>query len=425
MIGISELFGHRFVVDSRKVEKGDVFVAIKGQKVDGHNFVKDAISNGAFAVLVERDVGVKNQVIVPNTVEFLGQLSKKIVEKFDPKIVAMTGSNGKTSTKEIVHTIVNSQMPAFKNEGNLNSEIGLPLSIINSYKGEPVLVLEMAQRVVGDIDYLTKLFNPDIGILLNAASAHIGITGSEESILEGKWQITTYSKDVILNFDDERIVERSKSLNNQRIFSFGLTNGNYRFLEKRFNGEKTEMLFNTPEGVMYVSVNGYWTKAMALAILIGYIVSNVLEIEFNPSVLNDYKTLSGRFFVKTLNNLYIIDDSYNASYESFKHGMEEVVSNFRRPWYAVVGGMKELGEKSKEYHEKLSTLLEQLDGVIVYDIDEDTKYINPKNTLLRSENIEEIVQYLKSISQGTIYFKASRYYELEKIISEYERSIQK
>ncbi len=425
MIKISDLFGHRFVVDSRKVEAKDVFVAIKGQKVDGHDFVKDALSKGAFAVVVERDVGIENQVIVPDTVEFLGQLAKKIVEKFNPKIVAITGSNGKTSTKEIIHKIVSSQAPAFKNEGNLNSEIGLPLSIINSYKGEPVLVLEMAQRVVGDIEYLTKLFNPDIGILLNAASAHVGFTGSEEKILEGKWQITRYAKDVILNFDDERIVEKSKSLNSQRIFSFGLTNGDYRFLEKRFNGEKTEMLFSTPDGVTYVAVNGYWTKAMALAILIGYIVSNILEIDFNPSVLNNFQTLPGRFYVKLINNLYIVDDSYNASYESFKHGIEEVVSNFPRPWYAVVGGMKELGEKSKEYHEKLSTLLEQLDGVIVYDIDEDTKYINPKNTILRSDKVDEIVEYLRSISEGTIYFKASRYYELERIISEYERSIQK
>ncbi|MGC8956020.1 MAG: UDP-N-acetylmuramoyl-tripeptide--D-alanyl-D-alanine ligase [Fervidobacterium sp.] len=413
---LPELYGHRFVVDSREVKPGDVFVAIKGNRVDGHDFAKQAIENGAFAVIVEHDVKVENQIIVHNTIDFLGKLAKSIIESFNPKIVGITGSNGKTTTKEIVWSVLNAEIPTFKNEGNLNSEIGLPLSIINSYKGESLLVLEMAQRVVGDIEYLCKLFRPDVGVLLNVGSAHVGIAGNIESIFKGKWQIVENSKHALVNFDDPR-------MRCEKCRYFGTTGGDYILSSVKITGDSTilTILFEGQEH--YYQLPGYWTKSMALSVLVAFGVADMLDMPFNPVSLLNFKPLKGRFNVHRMNDGYIIDDTYNASYESFKAGIEEVMTGFPRPRYAVVGAMKELGEYSKTYHEQLSEILKDFDGVIVYDKEEESKYINSQNILFRSENFEEIVRFIKEkiIKDhllGTIYFKASRAVELDKMVVE-------
>jgi len=417
MVKVSDLLGHRFVVDSREVKLGDVFVAIKGSQVDGHDFAKQAVQNGAFAVIVERDVGIENQIVVPNTVQFLGQLASKIISKFDHKIIALTGSNGKTTTKEILWSVLNSERPTFKNEGNLNSEIGLPLSIINSYKGEALLVLEMGQRVVGDIEYLCKFFPPDIGILLNAGSAHVGIAGSLENIFKGKWQIVEGAKEALVNYDDERM----RTANCDKCRYFGTSGGDYVLKSKKFDGKSTLLNFYTGGNDYFYHLPGYWTKAMSISTLVSFAICDILDIIFNPSNLLEFKTLKGRFNVHNYRNGYVIDDSYNASYESFKIGIEEIRDYFPRPYYAVVGAMKELGEHSRYYHEQLSKLLEDFDGVIVLDKEEESVHINPPNVLFRSTSIDEITNFVQTRIlidnfSGTVYFKASHAVQLDQVV---------
>uniref|UniRef100_A0A7C4W201 UDP-N-acetylmuramoyl-tripeptide--D-alanyl-D-alanine ligase n=1 Tax=Fervidobacterium thailandense TaxID=1008305 RepID=A0A7C4W201_9BACT len=411
---LQELFGHRFVVDSRQVQPGDVFVAIKGQRVDGHDFVGDALAKGAFAVLVERDCGVQNQFVVPNTVEFLGMLAKEIVSKFQPKVIGITGSNGKTTTKEIVWSVLNAERPTFKNEGNLNSEIGLPLSIINNYRGEEILVLEMAQRVFGDIKYLCNLFPPDIGVLLNVGSAHVGVAGSLEQLFRGKWQIVEGSKEALVNFDDDR-------MRCPKCRYFGTKGGHYVLIDRKFKDGSTLLTFRMNGEDYYYKLPGYWTKALTLSVLVAFGVSDMLDIFFNPTGLLSFEPLKGRFNVHKLVGGYLIDDSYNASYESFKMGVEELLEHFPRPIYVVAGAIKELGEYSKEYHAKLSRLLEEVDGVIVCDSEEESKDIDSKNIIYRSSSHEEIVEFLRKyiIKEkfcGTVYFKASRAVQLERIV---------
>lgn len=415
-VKLSDLFGHKFVVDSRKINPGDVFVAIKGNNVDGHDFVKHAFENGAYAAIVEKDMGFENQIIVPNTVEFLGQLAKTIVEKFQPKIIGITGSNGKTSTKEIVWSVLSSEISAFKNEGNLNSEIGLPLSIINSYRGESILILEMAQRVVGDIEYLCKIFPPDIGVLLNVGSAHVGVAGSIENIFKGKWQIVENSKEALVNFDDER-------MRCTKCRYFGTTGGDYILSKREYNGSSTILTFVYEGEEFYYQLPGYWTKPMALSVLIAFGITDMLDVLFNPLNLVNYQPLKGRFNVHKFSKGYLIDDTYNASYESFKAGIEEVLENFPKPRYAIVGAMKELGEYSTYYHKKLSELLEQLDGVVVYDKEEESKDISCSNIIFRSADDKEIISFLNNrlindSFDGVLYFKASRAVELDKIVEE-------
>ncbi|MCX7653395.1 MAG: UDP-N-acetylmuramoyl-tripeptide--D-alanyl-D-alanine ligase [Fervidobacterium sp.] len=413
---LTDLVGHRFVVDSREVKPGDVFVAIKGNRVDGHDFSRQAIENGAFAVLVERNVGVENQVIVPNTVEFLNELAGKIIQKANGKIIGITGSNGKTTTKEIVANVLNAEIPTFRNEGNLNSEIGLPLCIINSYKGEKILVLEMAQRNVGDIQYLCRYFPPEIGVLLNVGSAHIGIAGSVMEIFKGKWQIVENSKRALVNYDDER-------MRCEKCRYFGISGGDYLLKSREYNGKTTLLTFKYENQEYYYQLPGYWTKPMALSVLVAFGITDMLDIIFNPKNLFEFKPPKGRFNVHSIDHGFLIDDTYNASFESFKTGIEEILENFPSPRYAVVGAMKELGEYSKYYHTELSKLLENLDGVIVYDKEEESKDINSNNVIFRSAESTEIVNFLKEKIlkkhfDGTIYLKASRAVGLDKVVDE-------
>ena len=413
---LTDLVNRKFVTDSRVIKTGEVFVAIKGNRVDGHDFAKQAVEKGAFAVIVEKDVGLDNQLIVPNTIEFLNELASKIVEKSNAKIIGITGSNGKTTTKEIVASVLNSEIPTFKNEGNLNSEIGLPLSIINSYKGEPVLVLEMAQRNVGDIAYLCKYFPPEVGVLLNVGSAHIGVTGSVNEIFRGKWQIVENSQRSLVNYDDERMrCEKCKY--------FGTVGGDYVLKSKQYNGSSTLITIEFENEEYYYQLPGYWTKPMVLSVLVAFGVADMLDIFFNPVGLLSFKPLKGRFNVHNISNGFIIDDTYNASYESFKAGIEEILENFPSPRYAVVGAMKELGEYSKYYHTELSKLLEKINGVIVYDKEEESRDINPSNVLFRSKDSTEVVNFIrekliKNDFTGTIYFKASRAVELDKVVEQ-------
>uniref|UniRef100_A0A7C5Y661 UDP-N-acetylmuramoyl-tripeptide--D-alanyl-D-alanine ligase n=1 Tax=Fervidobacterium nodosum TaxID=2424 RepID=A0A7C5Y661_9BACT len=415
-VKFTDLVNRRFVIDSREVKPGEVFVAIKGNRVDGHDFAKQAVEKGAFAVIVERDVGLDNQLIVPNTIEFLNELASKIVEKSSATIVGITGSNGKTTTKEIVASVLSSEVPTFKNEGNLNSEIGLPLSIINSYKGEPALVLEMAQRNVGDIEYLCKYFPPEVGVLLNVGSAHVGVAGSIGEIFRGKWQIVENSKRALVNYDDERMrCEKCKY--------FGTVGGDYVLKSKQYNGSSTLITIEFENEEYYYQLPGYWTKPMVFSVLVAFGVADMLDIFFNPTGLSNFKPLKGRFNVHNISNGFIIDDTYNASYESFKAGIDEILENFPSPRYAVVGAMKELGEYSKQYHTELSKLLEKIDGVIVYDKEEESVDINPSNVLFRSKIDTEVVEFikgniLKENFAGTIYFKASRAVELDKIVGQ-------
>lgn len=413
---IEELLRHRFVVDSREVRPGDVFVAIRGSRVDGHEFVGEAISKGAFAVVVERDVGVSNQLIVQDTVRFLGETARTLVASQRPVIVGITGSNGKTTTKEVVWAALNAEVGAFKNEGNLNSEIGLPLSVINNYRGERYLVLEMAQRVVGDIKYLCDLFPPTIGVLLNAGSAHVGVVGSLEEIFRGKWQIVEGSESALVNFDDPRMRCR-------RCRYFGRTGGDYVLVEKKFDGERTLLTFRKGSEDFFYALSGYWTTTMSLSALVAFGVLDMLDIFFNPLALAEFRPLKGRFNVHTVGAGFLIDDSYNASFESFKAGIEEVLENFPKPRYAVVGAMKELGPYSAEYHSRLSTLLEEMDGVVVCDAEEEAQAIAPRNVIYRSPSHDEIAAFLRKTLfkgdrafSGTLYFKASRAVQLEKVV---------
>lgn len=160
---------------------------------------------------------------------------------------------------------------------------------------------------------------------------------------------------------------------------------------------------------------------MTLSVLVAFSVCDMLDIIFNPNSLLEFRALKGRFNVHDYQAGYIIDDSYNASYESFKAGIEEVLLNFPRPYYAVVGAMKELGEYSEYYHRQLSELLENFDGIIVLDNEEESRYINTSNLIFRSPSLEEVTNFLsdrvlKPDFSGTVYFKASRAVELERIV---------
>jgi UDP-N-acetylmuramoyl-tripeptide--D-alanyl-D-alanine ligase len=160
---------------------------------------------------------------------------------------------------------------------------------------------------------------------------------------------------------------------------------------------------------------------MSISTLVSFAICDMLDIIFNPSNLLEFKTLKGRFNVHNYRNGYVIDDSYNASYESFRIGIEEIWDNFPRPYYAVVGAMKELGERSQYYHEQLSKLLEDFDGVIVLDKEEESVYINPPNVLFRSTSIDEITNFVQTRIlidnfSGTVYFKASHAVQLDQVV---------
>ena len=178
-------------IDSRNINENDLFIAIRGKNIDGHNYVLDAINRGASLIIVSEDISIKaNTMIIKvnDTIEILGVLANSMINKIKVPVIAVTGSNGKTTTKELIANLLATKYKVLKNKGNLNNHIGLPLTILE-YQDEDIIVLEMGMNHKGEIEKLTKICHPNIGVITNIGTAHIGNLGSKKNIYKAKLEI--------------------------------------------------------------------------------------------------------------------------------------------------------------------------------------------------------------------------------------------
>ncbi len=193
--------------DSRTCSKGMLYIPIKGENFDGHDFIEDAFKNGASTIITAKEVHYpeKNVVLVEDTLKALGDMARYYRNKSNAKVVGITGSVGKTSTKDMIYSVISTKFKTLKTEKNYNNHIGLPLTILN-WHDEEVMVLEMGMNHLNEIDYLTNIAKPDIAVITNVGTAHIGELGSIENILKAKLEITHGLKQngfLILNKDSD------------------------------------------------------------------------------------------------------------------------------------------------------------------------------------------------------------------------------
>ncbi len=363
------------VFDSRQVEAGSLFAAFVGERVDGHDFAAGAVAAGAVAVLAARPVDVP-AVIVPDVVAALGALAGAVVARIGTDVVALTGSAGKTSTKDLIAQVLQHHAPTVWTPGNLNNEIGLPITTLRATEETRHLVLEMGARGIGHIRYLTGLTPPRIGLVLNVGTAHIGEFGGREAIAVAKGELVealpaeAEGGIAVLNADDP-LVRAMSARTKARTVLFGeAEDADVRATEVRMTPSgQPSFTLHTPTGCSDVTLRLYGehhvSNALAAAAVAHVLGMSVDEI---ATALSEAGTLSRWRMEVTerADGVTVVNDAYNANPESMRAALRALAAmggaaraNGGRTW-AVLGPMAELGDDSLAEHDAVGRLVVRL-----------------------------------------------------------------
>jgi UDP-N-acetylmuramoyl-tripeptide--D-alanyl-D-alanine ligase len=368
----------KVVIDSRKVSQGDLFVAINGEKVDGHDFCHEAIKKGAIAVISSKElVGIPTLLVKEGnaasknvdqpTVIALGKLASYLLMKL-PNIfkIAVTGSSGKTTTKDLLFDLGNLIGPTVAPVGSYNNEIGMPQTILECDEKTKVLILEMGAREVGNIKKLCQIAKPDTSILLNIGSAHIEIFGSRELILKTKSEIIEClnAEDVaVLNHEDETF---SKQKTKAKVVSFGLSGADVSAKNVVLNDKAQasyELEFEGKVSQVNLKLVGAHQVSNSLAAAAVFLKKG-LDIDLVAKTLSNSVAKSKWRMQVEVNskNVTVINDSYNANPESMKAAIRTLKqAGADKKTFIIVGEMLELGSDSKQMHEEVADLIQKLD----------------------------------------------------------------
>ncbi|MGW1492858.1 UDP-N-acetylmuramoyl-tripeptide--D-alanyl-D-alanine ligase [Streptomyces sp. NPDC002402] len=358
------------VIDSRAVQPGALFAAFAGEKVDGHDYAERAAAAGAAAVLATRPVGVP-AIVVPDVTAALGALARSVVERLGTTTVALTGSSGKTSTKDLIAQVLQRKGPTVSPAGNLNNEIGLPLTALRAAEDTEHLVLEMGARYIGDIRYLTSLVPPKVSLVLNVGTAHIGEFGGREQIAEAKGEIVECLPPAdaggvaVLNADDP-LVRAMASRTKARVILFGeAADADVRAENVRLTRQgQPAFTLHTPTGCSDVTMRLYGehhvSNALAAAAVAHELGMSVDEIAL---ALSEAGTLS-RWRMEVTerpDGVTVVNDAYNANPESMRAALRALAAmgQGRRTW-AVLGQMAELGGEALAEHDAVGRLAVRL-----------------------------------------------------------------
>ncbi|MFE2142548.1 UDP-N-acetylmuramoyl-tripeptide--D-alanyl-D-alanine ligase [Streptomyces sp. NPDC059456] len=363
------------VFDSREVEAGSLFAAFVGERVDGHDYAERAVAAGATAVLATRPVGVP-AVVVPDVVAALGALAGAVVARIGTDVVALTGSAGKTSTKDLIAQVLQHHAPTVWTPGNLNNEIGLPITTLRATEETRHLVLEMGARGIGHIRYLTGLTPPRIGLVLNVGTAHIGEFGGREAIAQAKGELVealpaaSEGGVAVLNADD-LLVRAMSSRTKARTVLFGeAEDADVRATEVRMTPRgRPSFTLHTPTGCSDVTLRLYGEHHVSNA-LAAAAVAHVLgmSVEEIATALSGAGTLSRWRMEVTerADGVTVVNDAYNANPESMRAALRALAAmggaaqaNGGRTW-AVLGPMAELGDDSLAEHDAVGRLVVRL-----------------------------------------------------------------
>ncbi|MFD8698344.1 UDP-N-acetylmuramoyl-tripeptide--D-alanyl-D-alanine ligase [Kitasatospora purpeofusca] len=359
-------------VDSRKVRPGGLFAAFVGEHVDGHDYADRALAAGAVAVLASRPVGGPT-VLVDSVVDALGKLARAVVGRADAAVVALTGSAGKTSTKDLIAQLLQRLGDTVYPPGSLNNEIGHPMTALRVEDTTRHLVLEMGARHKGDIEYLTSITPPRIGLVLNVGTAHVGEFGSQEAIAEAKGELVEALPAegvAILNADD-RLVRAMASRTRARVVYFGESaEADVRARDVRLDSTgRPSFTLSTPAGSAPVQLRLYGEHhvsnalaAAAVATELGMTVDDTAEALSEAGALSRWRME----VVDRADGVTVVNDAYNANPDSMRAALRALISiggrgpERRRTW-AVLGEMRELGEDSLAEHDAIGRLAVRLD----------------------------------------------------------------
>lgn len=340
--------------DSRRQGENWVYLALRGERLDGHDFVEDAKKNGAILSIVERD-DITDSIVVRDSYRALKDIATEYRNRFDIRTVAITGSSGKTTTKDMVYYALNESAHTLRNIGNLNSEIGLPMTVLNLDRSHELGVFEMGMYHLGEIDYLAEIVKPNIGIITNVGTAHILNLKTRENILRAKLEIANYMSErdtLLINGDNDMLQSIEQSQIKPKLITFGLGNKNSIYAkEYEFTADNTrvmakildeELEFDIPTIGEHNILNAL--SALGAAKVLGH------DLSIATRGLAKYRASKYRMEKSEVGGKTIINDSYNANPDSMRAALSTLNYLSAKRKVAIIADMLELGENSSGYH---------------------------------------------------------------------------
>jgi UDP-N-acetylmuramoyl-tripeptide--D-alanyl-D-alanine ligase len=423
--------------DSREVEPGFLFFALKGKRFDGHEFIKEAIARGVKGAVVERmpdylrwddlprDVSI---ILVKDTLFALGELARYVRSLDSYKVIAITGSCGKTTTKEMTYQILSKFYKCGKNEANFNNLIGVPMTILAQDKDKDWVILEIATNSPGEIARLTEITNPDLGAITCVYAAHLEGLKSLEGVLEEKTSLFAKMKEegtIVYFYDQENLRERAKNFPQTKI-SFGFEKGadlwieNFEEVEE---GAKISLVWSEKKKEVFARLKGRH-QVLNLSASIAIALGTGLEFEEVCEKLPEIEEFYSRLKVIKTENLVVLDDTYNANPGSMAVALE-YLENFPKGDFrkvAILGDMRELGEFAKSAHQSIGELARKVAdfAIFVGEHAEDYRAGFGKGDCLTFETTEALLEALKQgkidLSRCVVLVKGSRAMGMERVV---------
>lgn len=410
--------------DTRKLNEGDTYLGLKGENFDGNSFYLEALEKGAKTIIVSginipieviNKYSNRNIIVVNDTAKFIVQVGKKKRESINVPIIAVTGSVGKTSTRNIIASVLESKYRVLKSNDNLNTMIGLAMTFLR-YTNEEIIVVEMAMNHLGEIHELSLFVRPTVAIITNIGTAHIGNLGSRENILKAKLEILDgLNGPIIVNYDNDLLKKWAEdNKNNYSIITYSIDfESNYQAKNISYNEHGSDFYLNNSK--VNINVIG---KHFIYNSLAAFIIADIYHINYEDVIikLKNIPLEKNRMELMNTKGYTIINDTYNASYDSIYYALE-VLSSFKRRKIAVLGDILELGEYSREIHENIGKLVSKNKIDILITVGENAELINKEAIKLglneantyHFNNNEQAIIFLKNNikSNDVILIKAS------------------
>jgi UDP-N-acetylmuramoyl-tripeptide--D-alanyl-D-alanine ligase len=427
-------------IDSRTIKEGELFIAIRGDRYDGHTFVSDAVRKKAWGALVERDAmeknhaitgGLRNVIPVENTLFSLQEMSMMHRKKFPIPLIGITGSNGKTTTKEMLASILCQAGPVLKTEGNLNNHIGVPLMLLKLEERHKFAIIEMGMSGLGEIETLTRLAQPSVGVITNIGPAHLQFLGSTETVAQAKGELLQMMRTdgtAVLNADDQYHAAL-KAKYGGRILSFGVEQGaDVRAKDIRLEQGHTDLMLCADKQTMPVRIrtvgrhNVYNALAAATAALATGIPLDTVKVG-----LEEFRPVAMRSELREMNGRTILADYYNANPTSVRAALETLalLKSGRRA-IAVLGDMLELGPSSAALHREIGQATAQLAIDLLIGVGPLGRYIAegaiaagmPRGRVFEAETTTEGAALLREQSRpgDMVLVKGSRGMKMETVL---------
>lgn len=427
----------RVIHDSRKIKSGDLFVAIVGKKYDGHSFLKQAQARGAIAAIISKPHKTKiTKIKVNDTTIALGDIAKFYRQKNFVQIIGITGSNGKSTTKEILSFLLASKFKTESSQSSFNNFIGVPLTMFKIQLDTQVLVQEMETNIIGGINRLCDISKPLVGVITNIGSTHLQSLKSKNGVYKEKSELIKNLPSwgvSILNRDDDYYADFKNDSGANRIITFGLNQ------KADFSADNIDMGKNFISFVVNKKekfhINTLFHKNIYNVLAAISVSSGVFGLKLKDAsrILKKFKFLPLRSEIINLGSLKIINDSFNANPASMKEAINTLLSVEGKRKIAVLGDMKELGKKEIQFHKEIGVFCFNQGIDILIAIGDLAKYIalGAENVGMKSNNIN----YCKSNSEAVkllnvllrkgdvVLFKGSRSMRLEEIVNKIRKDV--